>query len=202
MESDDRFIKLLKPVVFIISLFPLLWLAVQAVTSGFGANPIERMLHHMGDWALNFLMITIAISPLQRLTGLTWPMRLRRMTGLFSFFYATLHVFTYVALDQFFAWGAILEDVIKHKRIIIGFVSYVLLVPLTVTSTNRMVQRIGFKRWQALHRLVYLSAIGGVIHFLWLVKVDIRKPLIYAGILAVLLGFRIVSKLLKKEEKI
>ena len=187
--------KTLKPVVFIFSLFPLLWLISQALTAGLGANPVEKILHHMGDWALNFLMITLAVSPFQRLTGLTWPLQLRRMIGLFSFFYATLHFITYVAIDQFFAWDAIIVDVIKHKRIIVGFASYTLLVSLAITSTNRMVRRMGFKQWQALHRLIYAAAIGGVIHFLWLVKIDIRRPLVYAGILVLLLGFRVVARL-------
>lgn len=195
MKSEFHFMKTLRPVVFIFSLFPLLWLILQALTAGLGANPVEKILHHMGDWALNFLMITLAVSPFQRLTGLTWPLQLRRIIGLFSFFYATLHFITYVAIDQFFAWDAIIGDVIKHKRIIVGFASYILLVLLAITSTNRMVQRMGFKQWQAMHRLVYAAAIGGVIHFLWLVKIDIRRPLIYAGILVLLLGFRAVDRL-------
>ena len=195
MKSEFHFMKTLKPIVFIFSLFPLLWLILQALTAGLGANPVEKILHHMGDWALNFLMITLAVSPFQRLTGLTWTLQLRRMIGLFSFFYATLHFITYVAIDQFFAWDAIIVDVIKHKRIIVGFASYILLVLLAITSTNRMVQRMGFKQWQAMHRLVYAAAIGGVIHFLWLVKIDIRRPLIYAGILVLLLGFRVVDRL-------
>jgi len=195
MKSEFHLMKTPKPVVFIFSLFPLLWLISQALTAGLGANPVEKILHHMGDWALNFLMITLAVSPFQRLTGLTWPLQLRRMIGLFSFFYATLHFITYVAIDQFFAWDAIIVDVIKHKRIIVGFASYTLLVSLAITSTNRMVRRMGFKQWQAMHRLIYAAAIGGVIHFLWLVKIDIRRPLVYAGILVLLLGFRVVHRL-------
>ena len=191
--------KLLKPAVFIVSLFPLLWLILQVFTAGLGANPIEKILHHMGDWTLNFLMITLTISPFQQMTGLTWPLRLRRMIGLFSFFYATLHVLTYVAIDQFFAWDAIIKDIVKHKRIIVGMVSYILLIPMAITSTNRMVQRLGFKRWQDLHRLIYVAALGGVIHFLWMVKIDIRKPLIYIGILVLLLSFRVVVRLVKRE---
>ncbi len=199
MKSDSQLIKPLKPAVFIISLFPLLWLVLLALTEGLGANPIEKTLRYLGRWTLNFLMITLAVSPLHKLTGFTWPVHLRRMLGLFVFFYASLHFTTYVAVDQFFLWDAIIKDVVRHKRIIVGFASYVLLIPLAVTSTNRMVQRLGGKRWQSLHRLVYLAAAGGVIHFLWLVKKDMRAPLIYSGIFILLIGFRAVSGLVRKK---
>ncbi len=197
MILETSYTRLLKPAVFIISLFPLLWLILQAFTAGLGANPVEKLLHHMGDWALNFLMITLAISPIKEITGLTWLLRLRRMTGLFSFFYASLHLLTYVAIDQYFAWNAIIEDIMKHKRIIIGLASYTLLILLAITSTNHMIQRIGFSRWRSLHRLTYVSATGGVIHYLWLVKKDMRTPLIYAAILVLLFGIRAVLRVRK-----
>jgi sulfoxide reductase heme-binding subunit YedZ len=198
MHVSNRFQRVLKPSAFTLSLFPLFWLIGKALTGGLGANPIEKVLHHMGDWALNFLMITLIISPLGKLTGFSWPMQLRRMMGLFSFFYASLHFVTYIALDQFFDFGAIVEDAVRHKRIMVGFVSYIFLIPLAVTSTNSMIQKLGFKTWQKLHRFVYAAAAGGILHFLWLVKVDTRSPLIYAGIFAVLMALRIVYPWMRK----
>jgi sulfoxide reductase heme-binding subunit YedZ len=193
MQSNNRTSGFLKKLLFLLSFLPLLLLIGQAFTAGLGANPVEKTLHHTGDWALNFLLITLAVSPLHRLTGFTWPVRLRRMTGLFCFFYASLHAITYVALDQFFDWDAILSDIVKHKRIIIGLASYILLIPLVVTSTNRMVKRLGAGLWNYLHSLVYLAAAGGAVHYLWLVKLDIRRPLIYSCILIVLLGVRLLK---------
>jgi sulfoxide reductase heme-binding subunit YedZ len=174
MHASNQFQRIVKPSVFTVSLFPLFWLIGKYLTEGLGANPIEKVLHF------------------------SWPMQLRRMMGLFSFFYATLHLMTYIALDQFFDWGAIVEDAVRHKRIIVGFASYILLIPLAVTSTNSMIQKLGFKTWQRLHRFVYAAAAGGVLHFLWLVKVDTRRPLIYAGIFAVLMALRIVYPWMKK----
>ncbi|UCF87198.1 MAG: sulfoxide reductase heme-binding subunit YedZ [Nitrospiraceae bacterium] len=197
MHVSKRFQRIIKPSVFTVSLFPLFWLIGAALTEGLGANPIEKVLHHMGDWALSFLMITLVVSPFGKMTGLSWPIQLRRMMGLFGFFYATLHFMTYIALDQFFDWRAIVEDAVRHKRIIVGFASYILLIPLAVTSTNSMIQKLGFKTWQRLHRLVYAAA-GGILHFLWLVKVDTRRPLIYASVFAVLMALRIVHLWMKK----
>jgi len=192
VESDSRQLKLVKGAIFIASLFPLAWLAGQFFTAGLGASPVEKILHRTGDWALNFLLITLAITPLRRLTGWAWLAKFRRMMGLFAFFYAFLHFMTYVGLDQFFSWEAIVEDVVKHKRLIVGFVSFLLLIPPTVTSSTRMIVRFGIKRWQWVHRPIYLAAAGGVIHYLWLVKKDIQGPLIYAVILGLLLGYRVV----------
>lgn len=185
--------RIVKTAIFIISLIPLAWLILQAFTTGLGANPVEKVIHRTGDWALNFLMITLSITPLRHLFGWTWLTRLRRMMGLFSFFYASLHFITYLGIEQALSWKAIVDDVTKHKRIIVGFVSFILLIPLAITSTNRMIKRLGIKRWQSLHRLVYLAAVGGVTHYLWLVKRDMRTPLIYAGVLVVLLGYRVVA---------
>jgi sulfoxide reductase heme-binding subunit YedZ len=183
----------MKPVnraVFVISLFPLIWLIGHALFTGLGANPVERVLHQTGDWALNFLLITLTVSPLQRLTGREWIGNFRKMMGLFAFFYASLHFITYVALDQFFSWTAIVEDVVQHKRIIVGFASYTFLILLALTSTRRMAGKLAAARWQALHQFVYLAAIAAVIHYLWLVKRDMRTPLIYAAVLALLLLYR------------
>lgn len=192
MNHNSTSNHLLKPAVFILALLPLLLLIRKALTMGLGANPIESLLHQCGDWALNFLLITLVITPLQQVTGMNWPQQLRRMMGLYSFFYATLHLMTYVALDQAFVLNDIIEDVLKHKRIIAGMISYLFLIPLAITSTNRMVRRIGARRWFILHRLTYVSAIGGVIHYMLLVKKDLHTPLIYAIILALLLIFRII----------
>ena len=198
MNSKIIFQRIVKPSAFIIALIPLFLLIRKAYSVGLGANPAEKLLHYMGDWALNFLMITLVISPVQQITGFKWPMHLRRMTGLFSFFYATLHLITYVVVDQAFIWHDIFEDVMKHKRIIAGLLSYILLIPLAMTSTNRMFQRLGVSRWSSLHRLTYVSAIGVVIHYLLLVKKDMRMPIIYAVILLVLLGIRVVHKVIKR----
>ena len=185
--------RIVKTAIFIISLIPLAWLILQAFTTGLGANPVEKVIHRTGDWALNFLMITLSITPLRHLFGWTRLTRLRRMIGLFSFFYASLHFITYLGIEQALSWKAIVADVTKHKRIIVGFVGFILLIPLAITSTNCMIQRLGVKRWQALHKLVYLIAVGGVTHYLWLVKRDMRTPLIYAGVLIVLLGYRVLA---------
>lgn len=155
-----------------------------------GANPIEAITRASGDWTLRFLLITLAVTPLRRLSGLNWLLRLRRMLGLFAFFYASLHFTTYLWLDQFFDLQAIAKDVLKRPFITVGFAAFVLLIPLAATSTNAAIRRLGGRRWQALHRSVYAIAILGVVHYWWLVKADIREPLMYAAILALLLGLR------------
>ncbi len=196
MKSLKSTHKLIKSSIFIASLLPLIWLILQAVTTGLGANPIEKVQHHTGDWALNFLLITLAVSLLQKTTGSAGLKGMRRMMGLYAFFYASLHLTAYVALDQFFSWDAIIEDVVKYKRVIVGFASYLLLLPLALTSSDRMIRRMGIERWRSLHRLVYAAAAGGVVHYLWLVKKDLRTPLIYASILAVLLAYQVVLRLM------
>jgi sulfoxide reductase heme-binding subunit YedZ len=187
--------KALKTTTFVLCLVPFAWTASLIMTSGLGANPAEKIIHLSGDWALNFILITLSLTPLHRLSGWTWPVRLRRMAGLFAFFYAVLHFIAYAGLDQSFSWGDIMEDALKHKRIIVGFVSFVLLLPPVFTSTDRMVRRLGYRLWNRLHRLVYAAATGGAIHYLLLVKKDIRVPLIYAAVLAVLLGYRMAAYL-------
>lgn len=182
----------IKPLVFMLCLVPLVWLGADAYGDRLGANPIEAITHATGTWTLVFLLITLSVTPLRRLTGINALIRLRRMLGLYAFFYACLHVVTYFWLDQFFDWTAIVKDIIKRPFITVGFFAFVLLIPLAVTSTNAMVKRLGGRRWQLLHRLVYVIAIAGVVHYLWLVKKDLTQPLIYAAVLGVLLGYRLV----------
>jgi sulfoxide reductase heme-binding subunit YedZ len=177
--------------VFAGSLIPLGILAVNALTHNLGANPIDEITDQTGIWTLRFLLITLAVTPARRLTGWNRLIQLRRMLGLFAFFYASLHFLTYLWLDQFFAVEDIIADVIERPFITVGFSSFVLLTPLAITSTTAMIKRLGGKWWQRLHRLIYAIAIGGVVHYLWLVKADIRLPLIYGSILAVLLVYRL-----------
>ncbi len=179
-----------KPFVFLAALAPLAWLIYAALTGNLGANPIEAITRSLGDWALRFLLITLAITPLRRITGWRWPMRYRRMLGLYAFFYTTLHLASYIVLDQFFYWPEIWSDIIKRPYITVGMLSFLMLLPLAVTSTTGMMRRLG-KNWQRLHRLVYPIAIGGVLHYYMLVKADTREPLVYAGILTLLLLARV-----------
>lgn len=183
--------KWLKLALFPLCLVPLTLLAVDGYRDRLGANPIEVITHSTGTWTLVFLLITLSVTPLRRITGINALIKLRRMLGLFAFFYACLHFVTYFWLDQFFDWPAIVKDVIKRPFITVGFTAFVLLLPLAATSTNRMMRWMGGRRWQLLHRLVYVIAIGGVAHYLWLVKKDITQPLIYAAVLSLLLGYRL-----------
>jgi methionine sulfoxide reductase heme-binding subunit len=194
-------IRLAKVGVFLASLIPFAWLLwgffgrapfdMTTWGAGLGANPIEKITHVTGDWTLRFLLITLSITPLRKLLKLPWLIRFRRMFGLFAFFYGCLHFLTYIWLDKFFNLHEIFADVAKRKFITIGLTAFVLLIPLAVTSTAGWIRRLGGKRWQSLHRLIYVSAIAGVIHYLWLVKADIRKPLQYGIILGLLLFYRI-----------
>jgi methionine sulfoxide reductase heme-binding subunit len=188
---ERNMIRWFKPAVFLACLIPLALLGWKAYSGALGANPIEVITHATGDWTLRFLLITLAITPIRKLTGRLWLIRYRRMFGLFAFFYGTLHFLTYIWLDKFFDVHEMLHDVAKRRFITVGFTGFVLLIPLALTSTTGWIRRLGGKRWQALHRLIYLSAIAGVIHYWWLVKADIRLPLEYGVILAVLLGYRI-----------
>jgi sulfoxide reductase heme-binding subunit YedZ len=181
----------LKAGVFVACLAPLAILAWNAATNNLGANPIDEITDQTGTWTLRFLLITLAITPARRLTGWNRLIQLRRMLGLFAFFYGALHFLTYVWLDQFFALDEIVADVMERPFITAGFASFVGLIPLAVTSTAKMIRRLGGKWWQRLHRLIYGIAIGGVIHYLWLVKADIRQPLIYGVVLGVLLSYRL-----------
>ena len=157
-----------------------------------GANPVEALEHKTGDWTLRFLLITLAITPLRKLLHVPALIKFRRMFGLFAFFYGCLHFTMYLGVDKFFNAHEIFADIFKRKYITVGFTGFVLLIPLALTSTAGWIRRLGGKRWLALHRLIYAAAIAGVIHYLWLVKADIRKPLEYGAVLAVLLGYRVV----------
>jgi sulfoxide reductase heme-binding subunit YedZ len=179
----------IRPALFVLCALPLVWTAVQALGPGLGTNPIEELTHRSGDWTLRLLLITLAVTPLRHATGWHWLVRLRRMLGLFSFFYASLHLTTYLWLDQFFIWPEILTDVVKRPFITVGFAAFVLMLPLAATSTDGMMRWLG-RRWTQLHRLVYAVAVLGVLHYWWLVKADVREPAIYAALLAVLLGVR------------
>jgi len=183
----------LKALVFVACLMPLGYIGWALSMDQLGANPIEEVIHQTGDWTLRFLLLTLALTPLRMLTSSGKWLQLRRMIGLYAFFYATLHLLAYVVLDQFFDWSGIVKDIIKHPYITVGFLAWLLLIPLAVTSTKGMMKRLG-RRWKLLHRLVYLIAILGVIHFTWLVKADYREPLIYGLILSVLLGLRWLKK--------
>jgi sulfoxide reductase heme-binding subunit YedZ len=184
-------IRLAKIPVFLFCLVPLALLARKAQTGQLGANPIEVITHATGDWTMRFLLITLAITPLRKVANQPWLIRFRRMFGLFAFFYGTLHLMTWLWLDKFFDTREMLADIAKRRFITVGMTAFALLIPLAVTSTAGWIRRLGGRRWNALHRLIYFSAIAGVIHYLWLVKADIRKPLQYAAILAVLLGYRV-----------
>lgn len=188
----------LKAALFLASLIPLIRLSWYGYSGQLGANPIEFITRSLGTWTLVFLLITLSITPLRNLSGWSWLIRLRRMAGLFAFFYALLHFITYIWLDQFFDLSSIYKDVIKRPFVTIGFTAFVLLIPLAVTSTNAMMKKLGGKRWQMLHRLIYLIAIFAVLHYWWLVKKDITQPLIYAAVLATLLGYRVWIKRLKR----
>jgi len=191
-------IRLIKIVVFVACLVPVGLLGWDAYAQNLGANPIEKITHTTGDWTLRFLLIALSITPLRKLLGIPALIKFRRMFGLYAFFYGSLHFLTYIWLDKFFNVHEMLVDVAKRKFITVGFTAFVLLIPLAVTSTAGWIRRLGGKRWQTLHRLVYVSAICGVIHYLSLVKADIRKPLEYGAILVVLLSYRAVLWMLPK----
>jgi sulfoxide reductase heme-binding subunit YedZ len=193
MNTDRRYRLVYKPVVFVASLVPLLWLICATVGwlgQSLGADPVKKLEHELGQLALKFLVLTLLVTPLRQLTGWIHLVRLRRMLGLFAFFYALLHFTVYVVLDLELNLRTVLTDIVKRPYITIGFFALLLLIPLAVTSTNAMMRRLG-RRWQTLHRLIYVIAILAVWHFWWQVKKDIREPLIYAAIIAVLLGYRL-----------
>jgi sulfoxide reductase heme-binding subunit YedZ len=191
----------IKAVVFLLALMPLAKLGIGAYFDALGANPIEKITHKTGYWTLTFLLLTLTATPLRRLFGWYWPIRLRRMLGLFAFFYGCLHFMTYLVLDQFFDWESIAKDIIKRPYITVGFPSFLMMIPLAITSTDAMLRRLGGKRWNLLHRLVYLCAVGGVVHYWWLVKKDITEPLIFAVLLGLLLGLRVFYWLMKARKK-
>ena len=183
--------RLLKPLVFVLALSPFLWLVFRLFTNRLSANPVEDLTLTTGIWALRFLLITLAITPIRRLTGWHRLIQYRRMLGLFAFFYASAHLLVYLVFDQALAFRYILPDLVKRPYITAGMTAFLLMVPLAVTSTKGWIRRLG-RRWQVLHRLVYFSALAACLHFIWKVKVVIGEPVYYAAILAVLLGFRLI----------
>jgi len=185
-----RYIKI---IAFAACLVPFGQLAYNAATDNLGANPIEAITRFTGSWALIFVLVTLGVTPIRKITAWNNLIKLRRMLGLFAFFYASLHFATYFALDHFFDFQTIAKDVVKRPYVTAGFTAFALMIPLVITSTTAMIRRLG-RRWQQLHYLVYVVAIAAVLHFYWLVKADIRRPVLYASVLAVLLGYRLVSK--------
>lgn len=181
-----------KPFIFLACLGPLALLTWDGFHHNLGANPIEAITHSTGDCTMVFLLITLSITPLRRLTRQYWLIGVRRMFGLFAFFYGTLHLMTWLWLDKFFDVHEMLADVAKRRFITAGMTGFALMLPLALTSTRWAIRKMGGKRWQALHRLIYLSACAGVIHYIWLVKADLKKPLEYAAVLGVLLAYRVV----------
>ena len=185
--------RFLKPIVFCLCLVPLAVLIGLAITNKLGANPIEEITHFTGQWALYFLLITLSVTPLKRITGKAEFIRYRRMLGLYAFFYACLHFLTYMVLDQFFDFEEIIIDIAKRPYITVGFTAFVLLIPLAITSTKGMMKRLG-KKWTMLHKIIYLIGTLAILHFLWLVKADILEPVIFGIILITLLILRLPKK--------
>jgi len=186
-ESSLRFV--LKPLVFLLCLVPFGLLAWGVIEGDLGANPLERVTDVTGEWGLRFLLITLAVTPLRRMSGWAWLQRFRRMLGLFAFFYVSLHFLTWIWLDQELLWANMVADIVKRPFVTVGFLAWLLLVPLAVTSTRGMMRRLG-RRWKSLHQAVYVVATLGVLHYLWLVKADLLEPVIYGGILVGLLAAR------------
>jgi len=189
--KDTRFAKF---VLFVNAIVPLALLLWDLYWKRVGANPLEFVTRTTGMLALVFLIVSLAVTPLRRTTGLNWLVRFRRMLGLFAFFYGSLHLMTYVAFDRFFHLTTIPADILKRPFIAIGMTAFLLMLPLAITSTDKMVKRLGGKRWALLHRIVYIAGAFGVLHYYMLVKSDVRLPLTFAFVLAVLLGFRILAK--------
>jgi sulfoxide reductase heme-binding subunit YedZ len=191
MNQQQLTTRVLKPAIFVAALVPLGMLIWNAFHDGLGANPVETITFETGTWGLRFLLITLLVTPLRRASGWQALARIRRMLGLFAFFYICLHFLTYLVLDAFFDLRYILEDITDRTYITLGFTSFLLLIPLAVTSTNAMVRRLGGRNWRRLHRLAYVATTGGVLHFLWLVKADLREPLIYLALLLLLFLARV-----------
>lgn len=197
MQLSAKAARALKAIVFVAALVPVTRLAAALAFDPelLGANPAEFITRATGDWTLRFLLLTLAVTPLRKLFGWHWLAGFRRMLGLYAFFYGVVHLSSYVSFDHVFDVAEILKDIVKRPFITVGFTALVLLLPLAVTSTDRMVRRLGAKRWLALHRLVYVIAPLGVLHFWWMVKADLTEPVIYAAILSLLLGYRVATKL-------
>ena len=186
--------KAAKVLVFLACLMPFAWLVTRALTGRLGINPVEDLELTTGIWALRFLVFTLLVTPVRRITGWNRVIQYRRMLGLFTFFYASVHFAIYVGVDQFFAFGFIVKDVVKRPFITMGFTAFVLMIPLAITSTKGWIRRLG-RRWVVLHRLIYVSALCAAIHYLWKVKVMIGSPVYYATVIGILLAFRLVWQL-------
>ncbi len=187
--------------MFALCLVPLGQLVWRALHDELTANPIEYITHQTGDWTLIFVVITLAVTPTRKLLRVPELIRFRRMLGLFAFFYGFLHFSTWIGLDKFFDWAEMLHDVRKRPFITAGFTGFALMIPLALTSTAGWIRRLGGKRWLALHRLIYVTAIAGVVHYYWLVKSDVRKPLFYGSLVALLLALRVGFWLAKRRDK-
>jgi methionine sulfoxide reductase heme-binding subunit len=189
-----------KVAAFVLCLVPLMLVALRAVHGKLTANPVEFLQHFTGDWTLRFLIFCLAVTPLRKLLNLPNLIRFRRMLGLFAFFYLSLHFLTYIGPDQGFDPAGMWRDVQKRRFITVGFIGFLLLIPLAVTSTKGWIRRLGGRRWQMLHRAIYLAAICGVIHYYWLVKSDVRKPLFYGVVVAILLLWRLGNWFTKRSQ--
>jgi sulfoxide reductase heme-binding subunit YedZ len=198
-NPDSRQITFIKRIAFLASLLPLARLVAYGFTDRLGANPIEFITRSTGDWTLYFLCLTLAVTPLRRISNWNWLIKLRRMLGLFAFFYAVLHFTTFLWFDHFFEIDEMLKDVVKRPFILVGFIAFVLLIPLAATSTNGMIRRLGGKRWQWLHRLIYLIGPLGILHYWWMKagKNDFEQPILFGAIMGVLLLVRVYWNVLK-----
>jgi sulfoxide reductase heme-binding subunit YedZ len=194
----EKFVRALKVPVFVVCLTPAFVLTWKGFHDALGANPIDVITRSTGTWTLTFLLITLSVTPVRKLSRLTWLIKFRRMLGLYAFFYGCLHLTTYIWLDKFFDVHEMLHDIAKRKFITAGLTAWTLMLPLAITSTTGWIRRMGGKRWQMLHRLIYFSAASGVVHFIWLVKADLRRPFIYGSILTVLLAYRVAAWLLSR----
>lgn len=191
--------RVVKPAVVLAALQPAWWLLYNAFWGDLGVNPVETITNHTGIWCLRFIVITLALTPLRWLSGFNPLALFRRMAGLFAFFYGTLHFMTYFVLDHSLQFEGVWEDVVKRPYITAGFTAFVLMIPLAVTSTQGWIRRMGGKKWNLLHRLVYLTAIGGALHYFWKVKLDTTSPVYYAAILGVLIAARVWKTLSKRQ---
>jgi methionine sulfoxide reductase heme-binding subunit len=197
MSNDFIIRKVAKPLVFTASLLPLAWIIWMVVLGdvgiGLNANPVEMVNRYLGDWALRFILITLSITPIVKVTGWATPVRFRRMIGLFAFAYAFLHLANYIVADQFFNWADVWADIMKRTYITVGMATFVILLALAITSPKVAIKRLGIKRWRVLHRSIYVAGIGAVLHYWMMVKADLAQPIIHAAILAILLGYRVVK---------
>ena len=202
MSQTQLIRRVVKPVVFLAALAPFGWLVYNAFFGDLGVNPVETITNQTGIWTLRFIVLTLALTPLRYLTGFNPFALFRRMLGLFAFFYGSLHFMTYFVLDHSLEFSGVWDDVVKRPYITAGFTAFVLMIPLALTSTQGWIRRLGGKRWNLLHRLVYITAMGAVLHYFWKVKLDTTNPLYYAAIVAVLLGARVWQRARKAAAKV